>query len=189
MKQVQLPDSCCDIIRSLCSTKAEMHRVFGIDNNIAGAILSFQPVMVTPQRADLIQSICMNELKYAIPARVNAIMKDPKRAGLFALWVNTAARMMDSFRNVQEAGIHESFMTGCDALLSSLVHMTASMYEVEPLLEHLHRYCPQFDQLFFHGTRFLERQSESAEMLPDRVLSSVDVLALSPEDAETYSQL
>lgn len=185
---VQLPESCCDIIRSICATQHDMMRIFSLQSEHTSAIAHYQPVMVTPERADLIQAICLNEIKYALPTRINAIMLDPKRGAAFTLWVNTAARMLDSFRNVQQPLAQRSFLNGLDPLFASLAHMATSMSEVETFLEQLHLYCPQFDELFFRGTRFLEEQSEDTPTTPDRVSSSVDVLALSPEDAEIYSQ-
>jgi hypothetical protein len=165
-----------------------MKRAYSLSAKDARDILEHRPCFLTSDQVDLVQSICANELKYAIPTRVGRLMSHPVKGPAFAAWVNSAARMLDNLRSAQQVMAQGSFLNVLDPLLSSLANMAACMDEVAVLLEQLHRYCPQFDQLFFHGTRFLEGQSDNEQLPTDRVLSSVDVLSLSPEDEEAISQ-
>lgn len=187
-KRIPLPDTCRELIRYLAKSRQQAARAFCLTYDQACALFAEQPVMVSTEQLDLIQSVCANELNYALPARVTALMGNPYQAGNFVLWVNSAAAMLDMFRSIQAIQSQCSFVNPADPFLASLYHMAASMDEVEDFLEQLHRKCPQFDELFFRGTRFLDDSSQAAQPPVSRVPSSVDVLSLSPDDERIYEQ-
>ena len=187
-KRIPIPDSCKELILFLARTRQEAMRVFGLTQVQASALFSDQPVMVSSEQLDLVQSVCANELNYALPTRITALMRSPYQAQNFVLWVNCAATMLGMFKSIKAIQDQCSFVNPSDPFLASLYHMAASMDEVENFLEQLHQKCPQFDELFFRGTRFLDDSPKAAQPPVSRVPSSVDVLSLSPEDERVYEQ-
>ena len=173
----------------LCDSQADLKRVFMLSNRQVKPVWDGLPIKLPLEKIDLIRSVCFNQLRYALPTRISGIMGNDITRPVFILWVNTAAHMLDSFRSIKNAGYQNIVVNGMDPFLASLYHMAASMDEVAEFLEQLHQYCPQFDGLFFRGTRFLENSNADAEIPDYRVPSSVDVLSLSPEDERIYSQL
>jgi hypothetical protein len=186
--KVLLPASCRNMMRAICSTATEMTRTFKLSNKECTAIWHDQPLQVTEKRAEVLQSICVNELKYALPARLAKIMKDPEQAVRFALWVNSAALMLDNFRMVQGTERQSSFVNSYDPFFVHFWHLAATMNEVEKLLLQIHQFCPQFDETFFRGTRFLQDHQTDAPVV-NRVPLSVDVMSLSPADEKVYKKL
>lgn len=186
---IPLPESCRNMIQFVCSCIKEAVASFGLSRRQAQAVLSNKPTKVTPEQLDLIQSVCANEIKYALPTRIESLIRTPQYSRNFVLWVNSAAAMLDMFRSIKAIQDQCHFINATDPFLVSLYHMAASMDEVEDFLVQLHRKCPQFDELFFRGTRFLETQPVAAQPPVSRVPSSVDVLSLSPEDERIYEQL
>lgn len=175
-------------MRAICSTATELTRTFKLSNKECKAIWHDQPLQVTEKRAEVLQSICANELKYALPARLAKIMKDPEQAVRFALWVNSAALMLDNFRMVQGTERQSSFVNSYDPFFVHFWHLAATMDEVDKLLMQIHQFCPQFDETFFRGTRFLQDHQTDAPVV-NRVPLSVDVMSLSPADEKVYKKL
>ena len=188
MKQqrIQLPDNCCIIIRDLCATPQEVKAVFQLPLTQGQDILDGNDVLVTQKQLDVVQSICANELSYAFQRRVAALLHDPRTRDSFVVWVNTSAAMLDMFRSMKAIVGQCAFVNPLDPFLSGMFHMAASMDEVAGFLERLHQKFPQFDGLFFRGTRFLGEQQDVTPPPVSRVPSSVDVLSLSPEDERIY---
>lgn len=116
------------------------------------------------------------------------LLRDSRTRDSFVVWVNTAAAMLDMFRSMKALVGQCSFINEMDPFLAGMSHMADSMDEVAGFLERLHQKFPQFDGLFFRGTRFLEEQREDSPPPVIRVPSSVDVLSLSPEDEGIYKQ-
>lgn len=190
MKQqrVLLPESCCVIIRDICGRAEEVKAAFQLTLKQAQDILACRPVLVTKQQLDVVQSICTNELSYAFQRRIMTLLRDSRTRDSFVVWVNTAAAMLDMFKSMKALVGQCSFINEMDPFLAGMSHMTDSMDEVAGFLERLHQKFPQFDGLFFRGTRFLEEQTEDSPPPVIRVPSSVDVLSLSPEDEGIYKQ-
>ena len=184
-----MPESCRNLIRYTTTSQRAAVKAFGLSQRQAAEVFSDKPVMVTAEQLDLIQSVCANEIKYALPTRIESLIRTPQYSRNFVLWVNSAAAMLDMFRSIKAIQDQSPFINGTDPFLISLYHMAASMDEVEDFLMQLHQKCPQFDELFFRGTRFLETQPAAAQPPVSRVPSSVDVLSLSPEDERIYEQL
>ena len=175
-------------MRAMCQSKQDMIRTFQLRPSDAAAIWDGHSILVTSRRSELLQSICLNELKYALPARIAKIAKDPEQMVRFALWVNSAALMLDNFRMAQETARQSKFVNCDDPFFAPFWHLDATMTEVENLLQQLHRFCPQFDEAFFRGTRFLQEHQTDAPVV-DRVPLCVEVLSLSPTDEKVYKKL
>lgn len=190
MKQqrIPLPENCGIIIRDLCATPEEVKAVFQLSLKDARDILDCYPVMLTQRQLDVVQSICTNEMSYAFQRRIVTLLRNSKTRDYFVVWVNTAAAMLDMFKSMKGLVGQCSFVNDLDPFLAGLSHMADSMDEVTGFLEQLHQKFPQFDGLFFRGTRFLEEKPVIEQPPVSRVPSSVDVLSLSPEDVRIYKQ-
>lgn len=175
-------------MRAMCQSKSDMTKTFRLSQREANELWDGRSIQVYEKRADLLQSICLNELKYALPARLAKILKDPEQAVRFALWVNSAALMLDNFRKAQETMEQCSFVNCNDPFFVPFWHLAATMDEVDNLLQQIHQFCPQFDEAFFRGTRFLQAHQTDA-LVENRVPLSVDVLSLSPTDEKVYQKL
>lgn len=175
-------------MRYLCKNYREIQRVFQISQPEAMNISTGRPAMVTAQQLDIIRSVCSNELTYAFVTRVAALMQNDRYRAAFVAWVNTAAALLDSFRSMQTLAGSSPFVAQEDPFLSPLYHLSSSMDEVAALLQQLHQKCPQFDGLFFRGTRFLDGDQTTPMPSVNRVPSSVEVVSLSPEDERLYQQ-
>lgn len=176
------------LIRYLCKNYREIQRVFQLPQVEAMNISVGRPASVTAQQLDIIRSICSNELNYAFATRIATWMQNDRYRPAFVAWVNTAAAMLDKFRSMQMLAGSSPFVAPEDPFLSPLYHLSSSMAEVAALLQQLHQKCPQFDGLFFRGTRFLDGDQTPPTPPVDRVPSSVEVLSLSPEDERMYQQ-
>ena len=187
-KKIDLPEQLGTLIRYLCTTCAEIRNTFQLPAQVAEAVRRGDPVKVTAKQLDIIQSVCSNELNYAFSTRIQSLLQNEKTAAAFVAWVNTAAAMLDSFRTMQMLVGTAAFINKEDPFLSPLYHTAMSMNEVAGFLQQLHQKCPQFDGLFFRGTRFLDDEKVAQMPSMSRVPSSVDVLSLSPEDERMYQQ-
>ena len=187
-KKIALPEQLAVLMRYLCGTGSVIKRTFQLSRKNAEDVAAGRPIKVSAKQLDIIQSVCSNELNYAFATRIQLLMQNEKTAAAFVAWVNTAAAMLDSFRTTQMLVGLASFINKEDPFLCSLYHTAMSMDEVADFLQQLHQKCPQFDGLFFRGTRFLEDEQTSPVSPVNRVPSSVDILSLSPEDERIYQQ-
>ena len=187
-KKIALPESIAVLMRYLCPTARELQRTFQISLNLAVNINRKRPVKVSAKQLDIIQSVCSNEINYAFSTRISTIMQSETSAPVFVAWVNTAAAMLDRFKSLQAFADASTFIAREDPFLAPLYHLSTSMDEVTAFLQQLHQKCPQFDGLFFRGTRFLDGEKASPTPPASRVPSSVDILSLSPEDERMYQQ-
>ena len=168
----------------------EISDAFQISTVQANKILNGRPVFLEQQQLDIISSVLKNQLQYALSARVERLMNNEKTRKSFVAWVHSAALMMDIYDGMQPYADQCNFLNPMDPFLTGLYTVDAGMRETRELLRQIHQKCPQFDELFFHGTRLLETfQGVDSENSRDRVPASIDIFALSPEDAKRRETL
>ena len=98
--------------------------------------------------------------------------------------------MIDVYDSMQSAADQCNFLNPMDPFLSGLYTMAAGIRETRELLIQIHQKCPQYDALFFSGTRLLETlKGMPVDGSNVRVPESIDVFALSPEDAKAKENL
>jgi hypothetical protein len=189
-KKKALPGACATVIRFLCDTPKQAKFMLQLKPSQFRDIMDGKKVMVTQEQFSIIESVCKNQLKYALPIRILHILQDDKLRQLFVSWVNTAAHMLDSFMSIKDTQDQCVFINQFDPWLSGLYDMAESMSWVESLLLHIHQTMPEFDELFFHGTRFYDSlKGIKVEAEKGPVISSYDVASLSPVDEATFNKL
>jgi hypothetical protein len=177
-------------IRLLGLNAQEIAEGFQISREQAKKILIGRPVWLEQSQLDIVTSVLRNQLPYALPARIGRLLNNDKTRQSFVTWVHSAALMMDVYDSMQDIQDQCDFINPMDPFLAGLYTVDAGMRETRQLLIQIHQKCPQFDSLFFYGTRFLERIKGIEKDAPDtRVPSSVDVLLLSPEDSKIRETL
>ena len=177
-------------MRFLCDSVQDMAAVFSISPAQAKKILEGRPVFMPQDSIDIIKSVLRNQLQYALPARINRLLDNQKTRLPFIAWVHSMACMMDIYDTLQPYQDQCDFLNCADPFLIGLYTVDAGMREVRQLLVQIHQKCPQYDALFFHGTRLLEGLKGIKTDAPElRVPSSVDVLSLSPEDERIKEKL
>ena len=190
MKAYRLHRNFAAGIRFLGFNAGEIAATFQISVAQAKKILDGRPVFLKPQQISIIQSVLRNQMSYAIPARVDRLLNNPKTRKSFVVWVHSVARMLDVYEELQILEDQENFLNPMDPMLTSFYTINNGMREARQLLIQIHQKCPQFDELFFHGTRLLETfHSIPQDAFQNRVPASVDVLTLSPEDARIRENL
>ena len=190
MKAYRLHRNFAAGIRFLGFNAGEIAATFQISVAQAKKILDGRPVFLKPQQIDIVQSVLRNQMSYAIPARVDRLLNNPKTRKSFVVWVHSVARMLDIYEELQILEDQENFLNPMDPMLTSFYTINNGMREARQLLIQIHQKCPQFDELFFHGTRLLETfHSIPQDALQNRVPASVDILTLSPEDARIRENL
>ena len=190
MKAYRLHRNFAAGIRFLGFNAGEIAATFQISVAQAKKILDGRPVFLKPQQIDIIQSVLRNQMSYAIPARVDRLLNNQKTRKSFVVWVHSVARMLDVYEELQILEDQENFLNPMDPMLTSFYTINNGMREARQLLIQIHQKCPQFDELFFHGTRLLETfHSIPQDAFQNRVPASVDVLTLSPEDARIRENL
>ena len=163
----------------------EISEAFQLSITHAKKIIEGRPVFLEQQQLDIITSVLKNQLQYALPARIERLLNNDKTRQSFITWVHSAAMMMDVYDSMQTHVDQCDFLNPSDPFLSGLYTVDAGMRETRELLLQIHQKCPQYDALFFHGTRLLESLKDVPKERPEgRVPMSIDVLALSPEDAK-----
>ena len=163
----------------------EIAEAFSLSMSHAKKIMEGRPVFLEQGQIDIIQSVLKNQLQYALSARVERLMNNEKTRKSFVAWVHSAALMMDIYDGMQPYANQCNFLNPMDPFLTGLYTVDAGMRETRELLRQIHQKCPQYDALFFHGTRLLETfQGVNSEKSRDRVPASIDIFALSPEDAK-----
>ena len=168
----------------------EIAEAFSISIVQARKILDGRPVFLEQNQIDIIQSVLKNQLQYALSARVERLLNNEKTRKSFVVWVHSAALMIDIYDSMQSAADQCNFINPMDPFLSGLYTMDAGIRETRELLSQIHQKCPQYDALFFHGTRLLEAfKGMSTDSQNARVPASIDVFALSPEDAKAKEKL
>ena len=177
-------------IRLLGLNSQEIAEAFQISRTQAKKICDGRPVYLEQSQLDIVTSVLRNQLPYALPARIGRLLNNEKTRQPFVAWVHSAAMMMDVYDCLQPHADQCDFINPMDPFLAGMYTVDAGMRETRELLVQIHQKCPQFDELFFHGTRFLETlQDMPTEAPATRVPSSVDIFALSPEDAKLRENL
>lgn len=171
-------------------SQREISEAFQVSMAHAKKILEGRPVFLEQQQLDIISSVLKNHLQYALPARVERLLNNDKTRHSFIAWVHSAALMMDIYDSMQTHVDQCDFLNPNDPFLTGLYTVDAGMRETRELLLQIHQKCPQYDALFFHGTRLLETfQGVDIGTSRDRVPTSIDIFALSPEDAKARETL
>ena len=144
-------------IRLLGLSCREVSEAFQISMAQAKKILDGRPVYLEQSQLDIVTSVLRNQLPYALPARIGRLLNNPKTRQSFVSWVHSMAMMLDVYETLQNTQDQCDFINPMDPFLSGLYTVDVGMRETRQLLVQIHEKCPQFDQLFFYGTRFLER--------------------------------
>lgn len=190
MSKQRIPKKFAMLARSLCPSKEEMATTFSLPATKASKLLAGEKIEVTEEELQIIASVLSNQLRYAFPARVTALIEDAECRKNFLLWVHTAAEIISMFRRLKAIRNECKFVNGFDPFLAPMNSLSLAVDEVETFLNQLHEDLPSFDELFFSGTRFLdpnEMQNFAGKTI--RVPSSVDVISLSPSDKKRYETI
>ena len=154
MKSYRLHKELAAGIRLLGLNNREISEAFQISLSQAKKIMEGRPVFLTDDQQDIVKSVLRNQLPYALPARVNRLLNSEKTRIPFIAWVHSVALMLDVYADLQPYKDQCDFINYMDPFLSGLYTVDNGMREVRQLLIQIHEKCPQFDELFFHGTRF-----------------------------------
>ena len=190
MKVYRLHRNLAAGIRFLGFNAREISETFQISLAQAKKVLEGKQILLEPQQIDIVQSVLRNQISYALSARIERLLNNPKTRKSFVLWVHSAACMLDIYEAMQVSEDQCDFINPMDPILAGLYTIDIGMKETRHLLTQIHQKCPQFDELFFHGTRLLETfRSIPHDVVQSRVPTSLDVLTLSPEDVKIRENL
>ena len=190
MKGIKIHKTLADGIRMLGLSAQETADAMQISVYQAKRVLAGETIILTQDQVDIIKSVLKNQLSYALSARIERLLNSDKTRQPFVAWVHSAAQMLDVYETLQTYQNQCNFINCMDPFLTGLYTVDVGMRETRNLLIQIHKKCPQFDQLFFYGTRFLETlQGIPSDVPRCRVPTSIDVFALSPEDAKIREKL
>jgi len=178
-----MPVRLAEAIRLICSSAEDARNLFQLPPKAAKDIMSGKEIKVPKDVVEYVEAVLSHELEYALSARILQLLKDPEKRQLLLQWVHMAVAQVCMFRSMKAIRNESNFVNGFDPFMAPLNSMANAIDEVERFLYQLHENLPQFDEQFFSGTSFLERDEiASTPACAKRVPSRVDVLTLSPKD-------